>query len=200
MLYDPKRRYTVEEYFEIDAKSEERLQYYRGYIFPKHGVPYQPEYLPTANRAIVTANLIRLLGIQLSESSLILYGSEQRLKLPTEQDFFVSAAASDEIPLCDEHNDAFLVRPSLIVEVENDNGFHVTFGKRIRAASTIPGLVYMLAVSQNYCNVVLYTKDESPNSWKLKFLDELEQTLEIPGINCKISLQEIYAKVFTRDR
>lgn len=49
MLYDPKRRYTVEEYFDIHNKSEVLLQYDRGFIFSKYEAPYQPDQIGRAH-------------------------------------------------------------------------------------------------------------------------------------------------------
>lgn len=195
MLYDPKRRYTVEEYFDIHNKSEVLLQYDRGFIFSKYEAPYQPDRSPTANRAIVTANLIRLLGNQLLDSPWTVYASDQRLKLANGEAFFASLSCSSENPSCDDQRDACLSRPTLVVAVEDGANWHASSSDLFDHVGDIAELRYFLIVSMNACDVILHFRDSSSLKWHSAFYQELDQQVILAGLNCKLLLKDIYAKM-----
>lgn len=71
----PKKRYTLDEYFELEQSSREKYQYFAGEVFAMAGAS------PSHNR--VTLNLHQHLGNQLNGTECEPFGTDMRIKCPT---------------------------------------------------------------------------------------------------------------------
>jgi len=112
MSTQPRRRYTLEEYFALELASEERFEYHNGEAFDLSG---------DANLAHVqiTSNLIFALHAAARAHGCHVFGSHLRVKVPAAPPYrYADLTACRGALRCEKIGgiDA-LVNPSLIVEV-----------------------------------------------------------------------------------
>src|SRR5204862_7676745 len=74
MSTQPKKRYTLEEYIELDKNSEEKFEYFDGEVFNMSGVH--------PNHARLELRLARLLGEQIEKRGCTIFSSNLRVKVP----------------------------------------------------------------------------------------------------------------------
>jgi Uma2 family endonuclease len=75
MAAHPKRRYTLEEYFDLDLSTNERFEYWNGEICSMSGV--------SENHAQIEGNLILSLGLALRERPGRVLSANMRIKVPS---------------------------------------------------------------------------------------------------------------------
>lgn len=127
----PKHRYMLEEYLELDAKSEARLEYWDGEIFDVSGV--DPDHDQ------IEGNIYHHLRNKLSDKPCRVYLANTRIKVPSLPPY----RYGDLSALCDEaqyekiSGVRTLVNPAFIVEVLSesteayDRGYKFTHYKSI---------------------------------------------------------------------
>ncbi len=111
MAANPERRYTLEEYFELERKSEERYEFWGGELFCMSGV--------SADHAQIEINLVVSLSARFAGRRCRIFPANVRLKVPSAPPY----RYADLSALCGEPQfeqiggvDA-LTNPALIVEV-----------------------------------------------------------------------------------
>ena len=115
MTTHPKQKYTLDEYLEMDRKSEARLEYLNGEIFDMSGV--SPEH------AQIEVNITIHLGSGLAARGCRIFPANVRIKVPS----FPPYRYADLSGMCGEpeYEPAggvkVLTNPSLLVEVLSDS-------------------------------------------------------------------------------
>lgn len=184
----PERRYTPEEYFELERTSEERFEFWDGEVF----------CLPGASRrhAEISVNFIVELSRRLDRSSSRVFTCRLHIKLPTGPPYLYA----DVSALCGKSRfekvggmDA-LNNPQLIVEVACP--FTHAYGRpdRFTHYKSIPTLREYLLVAQHRPHVTrLYKQDDG--KWIHTEANELTATLTLDSLGCELPMSEIYQGV-----
>lgn len=188
MSAQPKPRYTMEEYLELDRNSDERLEFWDGEVFSMSGVSDQ--------HSQIEVNLITALDRQLSPRGCRVFPANMRIKVPSLPPY----RYGDVSALCGEpqfeviEGVDVLVNPNLIVEVlsksteARDRGEKFTHYKSNRSFSE-----YLL-ISQDRPNVSQFIK-QGDGFWLHREFDSLEDVVKLVSCSCELSLKEIYRKV-----
>jgi Uma2 family endonuclease len=91
--------------------------------------------------------------------------------------------------------DLFLLyEPVLAVEVYSKDSEHRDNVVKLREYTAIPTMQYYLTVSQDEVFVQFFYRNGG-GKWQSTFFEELEDVIELPIFNAKISLQQIYHKI-----
>jgi Uma2 family endonuclease len=182
----PKAFVTPEEYLEIDRKSEERHEYHNGEIFEI--------FAASRSHSLICTHIVLELGLQLEERPCELYSKDLRLRITstglyTYPDVMVVCG---EAKFADDQKDT-LLNPALIIEVLSPSSGDYDRGKKFDDYRTLPSLVEYVTVAQNAAQIVHYTR--LPEEWRLKYFEDLGQTVQLASIDCVLPLSRVYRKI-----
>ncbi len=148
----PKRKYTLEEYFELDKNAEGNFEYFDGEIFEMSGV--SPEH------ATIEVNLISKLNPVAGKRGCRVFPANLRIKVPA----LPTYRYPDLSVVCGEtvfeeiQGLQCLVNPMLIVEVLSESTEFYDRGEKYRQYKSIESFQEYLLVSQTAEFVTLFQK------------------------------------------
>lgn len=184
----PKYKYSLEEYLELDANSEERLEYWDGEIFSMSGVSNEHDQLET--------NLIYRTKRQLEGRACRVFAANMRIKVPSMPPY----RYGDVSGLCGQPKFEkiggvdVLTNPSLIIEVLSPSTEAYDRGDKFTNYKSIPSLSEYLLVAQHRAHVSQFIK-QADGSWLNLEFNALDDVLKIVTLDCELTLAEIYQDV-----
>lgn len=188
MAANPKRKYTLEEYFELELSTNERFEYFDGEIFSMSGVSEQ--------HAQLEINFITLLSGKLRGCPCRVFPANMRIKVPSLPPYRygdVSAvcgqAVFEKIGGVD-----VLTNPTLIIEVLSDSTEAYDRGDKFTHYKSIASLREYLMAAQHRPHLTQYVKQED-GSWSYNEVNELSASIQLASIDCVLELSEIYRDV-----
>lgn len=181
------RYYSIEEYLEIEVKSEERHEYIDGQIIPMTG--------GTPNHNQIALNLSGTLNFALKRQPLRVFVTDQRLWIPqkrinTYPDVMVVAG---ELEFQEGRKDT-LTNPIMISEVLSKSTKSYDRDEKFAAYRTIPSFQEYLLIDQYTMHVEQYSKTDN-NRWIFTEYEDADVTISLASITFEISLADIYDKV-----
>lgn len=188
MVANPKRRYTFEEYLELDGNSEERWEFWDGEIFCMSGA--------SASHERIVRNMLLQLTLKAGRKGCEAFTSNIRIKVPDAPPY----RYADVSALCGEAQfeklggvDA-LVNAQLIVEILSPSTEAYDRGDKFTHYKSIPTFSEYLLVAQHRPHVTrLYRRDDG--TWIHTEANDLEAVLELSALDCTLPLNEIYSGV-----
>jgi Uma2 family endonuclease len=187
MSTQPKRRYSLEEYFELERTSEERWEYFDGEVFCMSGV--------SRNHGELETNLITALNNDLRPRGCRVYPADIRVKVPAAPPY----RYPDLSVLCDEPifekigGVDTLTNPVVIVEILSPSTEAYDRGDKFTWYKSISSLREYVLVAQHRPHVTHYVRQA--DEWKYEELNELGSELALPSIDCVLALSEAYRNV-----
>jgi len=188
MVPQARTRITVEEYLEIDEKADARNEYRDGIV-----VEVPPSNLWHARAA---QNAMGALWSQLRRAPWEVYGCSMRIRTPDRRWYLYPDTQVADAPSLFEDSETTLLNPRLIVEVISPKTEEFDRGTKVVQYRTIPSLAEYILVAQDRVHVEHFLRQGS-HRWLMIELDDLAQTLELPSIGCRLSLADIYERVFS---
>ncbi|MET0623924.1 MAG: Uma2 family endonuclease [Pyrinomonadaceae bacterium] len=188
MAANPERRYTLEEYLELDRTSEERLEFWNGEVFCMSGGSQAHDR--------ILVNCIVRLSAKLDSSKCRVFSSDMKIKVPAAPPY----RYGDVSALCGEAQfekvggmDA-LTNPQLIVEVLSPSTEAYDRGEKFTHYKSIPTLREYLLVAQHRPHVTRLFKQDDV-TWIHTEANELTAALTLDSLGCELPLCEIYRDV-----
>jgi Uma2 family endonuclease len=188
MAANPERRYTLEEYLELDRTSEERFEFWDGEIFCMSGA--------SAEHERILRNMLVQLTLKIGGRGCEAFASNLRIKVPAAPPY----RYADLSALCGEAQfeeiggvDA-LLNPQLIVEVLSPSTEAYDRGDKFTHYKSIPTFREYLLVAQHRPHVTHLYK-QSDGTWIYAEANDLEATLSLSSLGCELPLSEIYRGV-----
>jgi Uma2 family endonuclease len=188
MTAQPKHKYTLEEYLEMDRKSEARLEYWNGEIFDMSGV--SPEHDQ------IESNLNLRLRLKLEGRPRRVFLANTRIKVPSLPPY----RYSDSSGLCGQPlyetigGVKVLTNPALIIEVLSDSTEAYDRGDKFTHYKSMPSFCEYLLIAQHRPHVTQLVKQDD-GSWKHCEYNDLAGVVKLVSLDCELSLQEIYERV-----
>lgn len=184
----PKQTYTLEEYLELDARSEERLEYWDGEIFSMSGVSEQHDLIET--------NLVYRLKGHLEGRSYRIFAANMRIKVPSMPPYrYGDFSALCGKPQFEKTGGVdVLTNPSLIIEVLSDSTERYDHGDKFSNYKSIPALAEYLLIAQHRPHVSQFIK-QSDDSWRNLEFNALDDVLKVVTLESELTLSEIYQDV-----
>jgi len=87
----------------------------------------------------------------------------------------------------------FAEAPRVIFEVLSPATERIDRGEKLRNYQSIPTLEAYVLVDQYHVAVTIYRR--TAEGWVMEFLTEKTDTLELPGIECRLPLATIYERM-----
>lgn len=176
------RRYTPEEYFALEDRSEIRHEYFEGEVFAMAGAS-KPHNLIKGNLIAGLRLGVRQRGCRLFDENVRLEVKEK--KYYTYPDVLVSCNPTDR-------QDLYLVRqPVLIAEILSPSTAEYDRTTKFENYQKMPSLRHYLLLSQAAWIVEWFRRDEA-GQWIYTLLTGPDSILEIPDLGLVLPLRELY--------
>jgi Uma2 family endonuclease len=176
------RRYTPEEYFALEERSEVCHEYLEGEVFAMAGGSKSHNLLVQSAATSLRLSL-RGRGCQVFAENVRLEVKEN--KYYTYPDVVVSC------DLIDRQDPYFVRQPVLLVEVLSPSTAEYDHTTKFENYQKIAGLQHYLLVSQAAWIVEWFRRDEA-GQWIYTLLTGPDATLEIPDLGLVLPLRELY--------
>src|SRR5579883_2799709 len=183
-----KRRYTLEEYFDIELSSDERYEYWDGEIFCMSGV--------SSVHARIEINFITTLANKLKGRGCFVFPANMRLKVPSMPPY----RYGDLSAVCGKPNYEViggveaLTNPQLIVEVLSSSTEGYDRGEKFSHYKSIPSFTEYILVEQRHAHVTQYVK-QANGLWLQSEAKDIKETLRLSSLNCAVALEDLYEGV-----
>ena len=182
-----KKKFTIEEYFELEYDAEEKHEYYQGEIFAMAGAKI--------NHNLISGNLYHALRKKLGGKSCQPFNSDQRIYIPANSLFTypdVSIVCDGFKTLNDDNTN--LLNPAVIIEVLSASTKSYDRGDKFKLYRDIPSLKEYLLVDSEMIGVEIFSLNAS-NHWELEEHYDNEEVLHLKSVDVSIALSEIYEDV-----
>lgn len=178
------RRYTPEEYLELEDNSPEKLEYFEGEIFAMAG--------GTPDHSLIAANLIGELRGALGARGCSVFTSDLRLKVEATG----LRTHPDVTVLCGppRQDGVFLLNPTMVVDVLSKSTEAYDRGAKFEHYRTIQSLQTYLLVSEDTPRVEQFTR-KTASEWEYHVTDGIDAALELRALDVKLPLRQIYLGV-----
>lgn len=179
------RKYTPEEYLEMEEASLEKHEYYQGEIFDMSG--------PKVTHNIIAGNVFLALGNKLKGSPCRPFNSDQRIHIPENTLFTypdISVVCGEiETRQDDEWN---IINPTVIIEVLSPSTRSYDRGDKFMLYRDIASLKEYILVDSTSISVEAFFVNNGGN-WELKEYKLLDDVLDFQALKgISISLKDIY--------
>lgn len=188
MVANLEKRYTLEEYFELERDTNERYEYFDGEVFCMSGASESHDEIET--------NIISHLKPMLAERKCRVFSGNMRIKVPSHPPY----RYADVSALCGEAKfekiggvDA-LVNPALIVEVLSNSTANYDRSEKFRHYKSIESFSEYLLIAQEGAAVTQLFKTED-GEWIYRDFADLDAVVHLQSLDCDLSLREIYRNV-----
>jgi Uma2 family endonuclease len=178
-------RMTVEEYFEIEKRSEIRHEYYNGEIYAMAGTTLNHNRIVGRMRSLLSSRFLPH-GCDVFSENVKVRVSDNYYPYP---DIIVTCAPSDI-------SGTYVVKhPSILVEVLSKTSATCDRVFKLRQYKSISSLRYYLLVSQNEYNVELYSRLDGKDLWTYQTFNNVNDVIQLEGFNFDIALKSIYENI-----
>lgn len=181
-----KRRYSINEYFEIEKNTSYKNEYFYGEIFAMTGA--------SRNHCHIAGGIYSQLYQQLRTTRCESFMSQMRTRIHNQLYRY-----PDVVVACEPRFELItglqsLVNPILVVEVLSRSTATFDQDGKFQEYQQIESLSYYLLVSQNEVLATLFTRQQD-NTWNSETFNSLDSSIELPFINCTLAMSEIYFNV-----
>jgi len=182
------KKYTLEEYFELEYQSSEKHEYLNGKIKTM-------TYTAKPHGKIVS-NLLRLLGNCLEDSDLEVYAGDRMLYVPD-----CNKVYYPDLMVLPVEVETYQYRgkmeadlhPVALVEILSDSTEENDYEHKWHCYQKIATLREYLLVSQKYPFVQLFQRQSDTDDWIYHSFDEADGVIHFAG--CAMTLKNIYKRV-----
>lgn len=179
-----KRKFSIEEYLEIENASTEKHEYYNGDIFAMTGAK-----LPHNE---ISGNLYSALHTRLRGKKCRPYNSDQRIHVQANTLF----TYPDISIVCDEvitlNNDNWnILNPVVIIEVLSPSTKNYDRGEKFKLYRNIPTLKEYVLVDSESIHIEVFRLNETRH-WELEEYNSTNEEVCFKTLSEKIAVTEIY--------
>lgn len=178
------KKYTIEEYLEMEEHSEERHEYYQGEIFAMSG--------PKVPHGIILRNVFLALGIQLRGKLCQPFTGELRIHIEkntlfTYPDIFVVCGEIET-----RNNDDWnILNPTVIVEILSPSTRDYDHGLKFQLYRDIASLKEYVLIDSGSIHIEAFFINDHSN-WELREYKSIDDSFVLQSIQVNLELKEIY--------
>lgn len=178
------KKWTAEEYLEMERNSPEKHEYYNGQVFAMSGAGTRHE--------IIISNLIISLGNKLKGKPCQPFGSNLRVHIPENTLYTypdVSVVCKEDLVDDDEDN---ITKPILLIEVLSKSTRRYDRGQKFELYKDIPTLKEYILVDTEGVSVENFHRASNAR-WARKEYKQLTTYMPLHSLDISLPLTEIYA-------
>ncbi|MFK7937679.1 MAG: Uma2 family endonuclease [Saprospiraceae bacterium] len=185
---DSERRYTLEEYFKLEEKAEQKSEFHNGKLIPMAG--------GTFNHNTLSATICALLFMHFfdSEEEISIHNSDQKVYIEkyNKSVYTDTCAVVGKIEAYQGGNQA-IQNPTLIVEVASKSTEGYDRGGKFRMYKSLPSFQEYVIVNQ-YMPVVEVFYKIKENKWEVTSYIGLEETVKFTTLDVELKMSDLYKK------
>ena len=178
--------YTPEEYLAFEREAEEKHEFVDGEIIAMAGA--------SREHNLIGVNITVELGYQLRKKGCELYANDMRVRMRNRRYGYPDVVVVCGEPQFDDDEFDVLLNPTIVVEVLSKSTRFRDKTEKLIAYQKMESLRECLLVEQIESRVEHYIKQTS-KQWLLKIYEDLDETVLLESINCRLPLAEIYAQI-----
>lgn len=187
MIAQIERRYTIEEYLELEFASETRSEYRNGEIVPMTG--------GTPDHNDIAGNLYIPLKLALKGKAYRTFYTDQRLWIPDRSLYTYPDVMVVEKPLqLQSGRTDTVMNPCFIAEVLSQSTQDYDRGEKFGAYRTLESFQEYLLISQ-YCIHVEHYVKTSVNQWLLSEYSDPTVTLTLSTFGLQLQIADFYENI-----
>jgi len=178
------KRYTIDEYLEMEHAAEEKHEFYRGEIFSMSGAKLAHN--------VITRNTMLALGNSLKGKPCQPYGSGLRIHIEKNTLFtYPDISVICGNPESRNNDDMNFLNPTVIFQVASPSTRDYDRGSKFMLYRDIPTLKEYVLIDANAIRVEnFYINDRG--HWELNEYKSIDDTLQLSSLQTGITLQAIY--------
>lgn len=179
-----KRKYTIEEYLEMEMHSDIKHEYYQGEVFAMAGARMKHN--------IIFRNLFRDISGFSRGKPCQPFSSDQRIHIPQNTLFTypdISIICGDPVTLNNDENNA--LNPTVIIEILSPSTKGYDRGNKFNLYKDIPTLKEYILVDSESMKIEAWYLNQN-NEWELQEYKNRKEVLQIRSIALALSLTDIY--------
>lgn len=179
---------SPEEYLEGEKQADVKHEYVAGEVYAMAGA--------SADHIRISLNIGSELRAQLRGKRCEAFVSDMKVKIPPT--VFDGFYYPDVVVACNPHERDPYVReePAVIFEVLSPTTEHTDRVEKTAAYLHIPSLQAYVIVAQDRPSVIVRSRTEGV--WSAVELTRMEDRVTLPGIQCELTLEQIYERVSWR--
>lgn len=186
MSLQPRHRYSVDEYLELERASEEKHEFIDGEVFAMGGASF--------SHTVIAGNISASLHFQLRSKPCRVVSADARVKVkPTGLHTYPDLVVVCGEPQLEQPGDT-LVNPSVLIEVLSDSTEKKDRGWKFEQYRHIASMTDYVLVAQDTPRIEHFEK-AAEGRWLYTCETRLEARVEIASIGCTLLLQDVYEKV-----
>lgn len=178
------KKYTIEEYLEIEQASQKKHEYYQGEVFAMSGAKV------THNK--IAINTSTLLANKLKGKPCQPFNSDQRIHIEKNSLFTypdISVVCGDiETRNNDDWN---ILNPTVIIEILSPSTRDYDRGQKFKLYRDIPSLKEYILIDSEFINVEVFFLNNEGH-WELREYKSIEESFILKSIHVQLDLKEIY--------
>lgn len=184
----PTRKYTLEEYFDLELSTNERFEFFNGEVFSMSGASNAHDQIESNTRLS--------LHLALRERECRVFTGNMRIKVPSLPPYrYADVAVLCGEPVFEKIGGVdTLTNPALIIEVLSDSTEAYDRGDKFTHYKSIPNLREYLLIAQHRPHITQYVK-QTAGSWSYCEVNDLSASLVLPSVDCVLELSEVYRDV-----
>lgn len=179
-----KRKFSIEEYLDMENAATEKYEYYKGEIFAMSGakVPH----------ITIHKNLMGRLFSKLDGKKCQPYGSDARIHIESNTLFTypdISIICGELMTLNDDNYN--ILNPTVLIEILSSSTKNYDRGEKFKLYRDITTLKEYILVDSESIHIEVFRLNEN-NHWELEEFNSLNDNIPINAIGETLSLSEIY--------
>ena len=188
MAFQPKQVYSLEEYLDLEKRSEEKFEFWDGHVWSMSGA--------SAPHNQIVMNLSIDIGSSVRENGCHAYPADMRIKVPSYSPY----RYPDLTALCGKPEFEkiggidMLVNPQLIVEVLSESTEAFDRGDKFSYYKSIESFSEYLLVAQHRPHVSQFIR-HGDGFWINYEFNDLHDSVELKSVSCSLPLELIYRDV-----
>ncbi len=186
---EQKQRYTLDDYFRMEADSPDRHEYIDGEIVAMAG--------GSESHSLITANIIREVGNRLKGTTCRVYDSNLRVKAGqsiryTYPDALVVCGKTEFDPA--DTGRTTITNAKVIIEVLSPSTERFDRGDKFKQYISSPALEEYVLLNQDKPQVETILR-QPDGTWSLAFFNGLDQVVRFRSLNLELPMSEFYLGV-----
>lgn len=185
-LNEVNKQYSAEEYLRLERAEVSRGEFINGKIMPK----------ANSNRwhSLIGTNLAIAVGSRSHGHKCEIYVNSMRVQLKNNRFCFPDVVIVNGEPNFTDTNYDVLTNPSIVVEIFASKTNSSNKTEKLESYLALDSIKECFFVKEDEMRVEHYAR-QNAKQWIYRIYNEREDVVSIESINCKISLQEIYAQI-----
>ena len=182
----PEKKFTAEEYLTMERRNSTKTEFNDGQILGK----------ATSNRRhnLIGTNTAIAVGGRLHNHKCDIYVNAMCVRIKNNRYCYPDVTIVNGEPQFADQNQDVLLNPTIIAEIFSSQTNTTDKNEKLESYLAMDSIRECLLIKEDEMRVEHYAK-QNPKQWIYRIYNERDDVISLESVNCKVSLQEIYAQL-----